>query len=294
MSSSDRWDYGVNSLHMKFIDDSRVPHQPYPELRAVLERFVADVSIELKDNLVGIYLIGSLATGDFDLDSDVDYLVVTQRELTEAEMQPLQEIQIRIHSLDIYPAQHLEGSYISLADLNDGSTVGEKKLFYFVNGSTDYERSTHDNQWHVRWILRERGITLVGSLAQALLEPVPQEKMLAEIKAALILMKELFEVEIDRPISFWNSRFGQPYAILTTCRMLHSLQTGTVQSKKAGAAWAKEFVDPKWVSLIDQAWAEREGVRFMVKIGQRAAPALLDKTLEFIQYGVSLSGRLSA
>jgi hypothetical protein len=43
-----------------------------------------------------------------------------------------------------------------------------------------------------------------------------------------------------------------------------------VQSKKAGAKWAKDIVDPKWINLIDEAWKEREGVRFEVKIRQRA------------------------
>ena len=68
--------------------------------------------------------------------------------------------------------------------------------------------------------------------------------------------------------------------------MLHTLHTGTVQSKKAGAQWAKQFIDPKWVKLIDQAWNEREGVRFMVKIHQRAQQTLLDETLEFMKYAV--------
>ena len=69
--------------------------------------------------------------------------------------------------------------------------------------------------------------------------------------------------------------------------MLHTLHTGTVQSKKAGAKWARQFVEPKWIEIIDQAWNEREGVRFGVKIGQRAELTLLYETLEFIKYAVA-------
>jgi hypothetical protein len=69
--------------------------------------------------------------------------------------------------------------------------------------------------------------------------------------------------------------------------MLHTLHTGTVQSKKAGVKWAKQFVDPKWVRIIDEAWQEREGVRFLVKIRQRAELTLLYETLEFIKYAVT-------
>jgi predicted nucleotidyltransferase len=134
---------------MKIIDETKIPDQPYPELRGVLNIFVDEITAQLRDNLVGIYLVGSIASGDFDLDSDVDFLVVAKTELTEADMKPLQDIQIKIHDIDCYPAKHLEGSYISVDDLNNWSIVGEKKLYYFDNGSTTYEQSTHDNKWHV-------------------------------------------------------------------------------------------------------------------------------------------------
>lgn len=271
---------------MKFLDDTKIPDRPYPELREVLNIFVDEIATELGDNLVGIYLVGSIASGDFDADSDVDFIVVTNRELTEADMEPLQEIQVKIHDMDCYPAKHLEGSYISIADLNDSSIVGQKKLFYFDNGSTAYEQSTHDNQWHVRWILRERGITLAGQKPEIILQAIPLHELRSEIKAAMFHVKRLFEDEIDRSLSFFNSRFGQSFTVLTYCRMLHTLHTGTVQSKKAGMHWAKQFVDPKWVKLIDQAWDEREGVRFGIKIGQRSEVTLLYETLEFMKYAV--------
>src|SRR5438270_8855098 len=158
---------------MTLLAAAKIPDDPYPELRGVLQIFVDEVSAELSKNLVGIYLVGSLASGDFDSDSDVDFLVVTHTELTEANRNALPAIQTKIHALDSYPAKHLEGSYISLHDLNDSSSVGQKPLFYFDNGSTTPELSTHDNQWHVRWILRERGITLVGQKPETFLPAIP-------------------------------------------------------------------------------------------------------------------------
>ncbi|MFH2040562.1 MAG: aminoglycoside adenylyltransferase domain-containing protein [Chloroflexota bacterium] len=272
---------------MKILDDTKIPEQPYPELRKVLQAFVEAVAAQLGENLVGIYLVGSLASGDFDLDSDVDFLVVTNNVVNEETMNSLQEIQVRIHALGCYPAQHLEGSYISISDLNDWDSVGEKKLYYFDNGSTTYEESTHDNQWHVRWVLRECGITLVGPAPEKILKTIPLNELLTEIKKTMNQALIDFQVEIHLPLSFLNSRFGQSFIVLTFCRMLHTLHTGTVQSKKAGAIWAGEFVDPKWVSFIEGAWQEREGVRFMEKIGQRAQQTLLNETLEFIQYAVA-------
>ena len=47
-----------------------IPSEPYPELPLVLERLAAGTQSALRENFVGAYLVGSLATGDFDLDSD--------------------------------------------------------------------------------------------------------------------------------------------------------------------------------------------------------------------------------
>lgn len=274
-------------MNINFFDDTRIPGQPYPELREVLYTFVNEITTELTDNLIGVYLVGSIATGDFDLDSDVDFLVVTSTELTETNIKSLQEIQTKIHTIDCYPAQHLEGSYISIGDLNDWNSVGIKKLYYFDNGSTMFEQSTHDNKWHVRWILRERGITLIGQKPEKFIQPVPAHELSNEIKMAMIKDMKAFEAEMDRPRSFWNSRFGQSFAVLTYCRMLHTLATGTVQSKKAAVKWSQQFVDPKWVKIIDEAWNEREGVRFLVKIRQRAEQTVLYETLEFMKYAIA-------
>lgn len=277
---------------MHLVAGARITSHPYARLREVLETFVAATQAELGQELVGIYLVGSLAVGDFDLDSDVDFLVITRTELTERAASHLQALQVEIHGMDCYPAQHLEGSYIGLEDLNDWSTVGEKRLYYFDNGSTTLERSVHDNNWHVRWILRERGITLVGPEPATLVRAIPVAALLDEMSSALLSISRAFTEALERPLNFWNSRFGQSFAVLTACRMLHTLHTGTVASKKAGARWAKQHLGPPWAALIDRAWHEREGVRFGVKIGQRADARRLDETVEFLEHALTLTETL--
>jgi predicted nucleotidyltransferase len=275
---------------MKNVPQKRVSMTPYPELRETLDTFVDEITTELAENLIGIYLVGSLATGDFDLDSDVDFLVVVKNDLTETNVQNLQNIQVKMHDIDCYPAKHLEGSYISNNDLNDWNTVGVKELYYFDNGSTKIEKSVHDNNWHVRWVLRECGITLFGQDPKTLLTPIPENELVEEMKAYLSRNMKLFEESINGPLNFFNSIFGQSFAVLTHCRIMHTIHIGSVQSKKEGALWAKSYVDPNWIDLIDRAWSDREGVRFGEKIFQRADRKLLDETLEFMNYLVEKSG----
>src|ERR1700731_5086012 len=121
--------------------------EAYPELASVLQRFVAGVQNALRSNFLGAYLVGSLATGDFDLDSDVDFLILTNAELSNAEVRSLQTTHIDIHALGCYPAEHLEGSYISTHLLNRPDLVGLEPLCFVDNGSTSLERSIHDNRF---------------------------------------------------------------------------------------------------------------------------------------------------
>src|SRR5215470_2110366 len=163
----------------------RIPSEPYPELRLVLGTFVGGVQDAVEANFVGAYLVGSLATGDFDHDSDIDFLIVIDEELTDDHIQSLRALHLGLHSLWCYPAQHLEGSYIPRILLKQADQVGTRPLWYIDNGSTVLERSLHDNKWHVLWILRERAITLSGPDPRALISPVLPEALLSEMRVSV-------------------------------------------------------------------------------------------------------------
>jgi hypothetical protein len=261
----------------------------YPELASVLHRFVAGVQNALGSNFLGAYLVGSLATGDFDLDSDVDFLILTNAMLSDAEVRSLQTTHVDIHALGCYPAEHLEGAYISTDLLNQTDLVGVEPLWFVDNGSTSLERLIHDNRWHVRRILRERGITIIGPDPKTLMHPVPTGALRSEAVAAIRELKSHFVAEIDQPLGWFNTRFGQSFAVLTCCRMLYTCKSGTVQSKLSGVKWAELSLDPTWCELIRKAWTERMGVRFGDKVRQPAQTRLLHETARFIAYAESLA-----
>ena len=264
-------------------------NEVYPEMASVLQRFVAGVQNALGLNFLGAYLVGSLATGDFDFDSDVDFLILTNAELSDAEVRSLQTTHVEIHALGCYPAEHLEGSYISKELLNRTDLVGIEPLWFVDNGSKSLERSIHDNRWHVRWILRERGITMIGPDPKTLLHPVPTGALRSEAVAAIQELKSRFAAEIDRPLGWFNTRFGQSFTVLTCCRMLYTCGSGTVQSKLSGVKWAEQSLDPEWCELIRNAWTERMGVRFGDKVRQPAQTMLLHETAKFMAYAQNLA-----
>ncbi len=250
---------------------------PYPELNSVLQDFVDSVRAVLSNNFVGAYLQGSFALGDFDLDSDVDFIMVTEKELSEEEVYGLQGVHERIYGLDIPWAQHLEGSYFPREVLSYSAHSGGQ-LWYLDHGSRSLLQSDHCNTILVRWVVREHGVSLAGPSPALLVDPIPVEALRKEI---MVTMHDWGQEILSNPDHF-NNRFYQGFIVLNYCRMSHDLYRGFPGSKLAGAEWAKANLDPSWKGLIDRAWNGRPDPA--VSSRQRADPKDFKETLEFIHY----------
>src|SRR3712207_3967178 len=90
---------------------------PYPELNALLADLVTRVRTILEGNLVGVYLQGSFALGDADMQSDCDFLTVTERRVSPAEEALLRRLHDEIPTRPGHWTQELEGSYVPKAEL---------------------------------------------------------------------------------------------------------------------------------------------------------------------------------
>src|SRR5438874_1351304 len=91
---------------------------PYPEVNIVLGRLLAEVRAVLGAEFVGMYLYGSLSSGDFDpQSSDIDFLVVTAGELPGETVRVLAAMHAGIAATGGHWAHELEGSYIPRAAL---------------------------------------------------------------------------------------------------------------------------------------------------------------------------------
>ena len=258
---------------------------PYPDLNAVLQELTESVQAILGAELVGVYLQGSFAGGDFDEHSDVDYIMVIERELTEAQVTELQSMHARIYELDCAWAQHLEGSYFPKETLRLPPQPGET-LWYLDNGARQLIRSVHCNTLVVRWQLRQHGVALLGPEPQTLMPPIPEADLRREILAVI----HDWGGEILADSEHFNNRFYQGFIVLSFCRMLHSLHTGEIQSKRRGAEWAKATLDPAWRDLIDRTWGTRPVPE--VSVRTRADPDDFQRTLAFVGYVTRLADEL--
>lgn len=224
----------------------------YSELDAVLTELVSSVRHALGDTFVSAYLQGSFAFGDFDRHRDVDFIIAIRDELSDAQVADLQAIHQRVYRLGSEWAKHLEGSYFPLAVLRHREQRGTPP-WYLDHGSQSLVRSDHCNTILVRYVVREKGVTLAGPSPATLVDPIPVDALRAETRATI---RDWGREILDRPEVYAN-RFYQGYLVLNYARMLHDLTVGEPGSKRAGAEWAKAKFRPAWADLIDRAWGGR-------------------------------------
>ena len=247
----------------------------------------------LGDAFVGLYPLGSLAIGDFDLTSDVDFLVVTTDELKADDVARVQAAHLRSRSEDTRWMRRLEYSFISLSRLHaesspylaDGrrNAAPDRGLWYFENGSDSIQRSDHDNSLVSRWTLRYRSHAVLGPEPAAFAPAITADALRREIRGSLIGWHELVLADA----SPFENRFHQVFLVLNDCRALQDLHEGRITSKKEGAHWGREHLDAEWRPLIDYCWEQRRDPG--IHVSQPADPAAWARTIDFMAYSATLA-----
>jgi predicted nucleotidyltransferase len=258
---------------------------PYPELDSIIDEHVKNIQKSLGNNFVGVYLQGSLATGGFDLTSDVDFIVVINEDLTEKQVKEVQDIHTKTYNQNNRWVKRLEYSFFPKQILRKpsspyphGINTKDRELWYFDNGSPTIIRSDHCNTLVTRWTVREKGIAVIGPDPTSLIDPISPNALRKEIRDTFIGWgKEV----LDKP-KLYENRFYQSYLVLNYCRMLHDLHEGEIGSKLAGVNWAKVNLDSKWIPLINYCWKEREDTSISVK--QPAKTEVFEQSLKFVKY----------
>ena len=138
----------------------------------------------------------------------------------------------------------------------------------------------HDQPWAVhRWVLRERGITLLGPDPKTLIDPVSPQ----ELRAAMRVLLHGWGAHFLEHPELLAGRGYQSYVVLSLSRLLYTLQSGEVVSKFAAAGWAKESLGEKWSGLIERAWTGRHHADLPAEVWDVVL------TLDFIRHAFELN-----
>jgi len=252
---------------------------PYPDVNALLQELLSGVETVLGDHFVGMYLYGSLASGDFDQSSDIDFVVVTDDEIAGDRFLALRAMHARIAASHSRWATELEGSYIPQVALRryDPANAQHPRI---DRGEGDLVMAQHGSDWVIqRHVLREHGVVVAGPDLRTLIDPVASNELRWAVLADL---REWWAPMLDDPVRL-QKRGYQCYAVLTMCRMLYTLEGGAVVSKPVAARWAQETLGGRWGPLIERALVGRHNPQV------KAQPDDVNATQEIIRYTLERS-----
>ena len=226
------------------------PITRFPDLDQVLRHLVTGVASALGDDLVGVYLQGSFALGEADIHSDVDFIVVTERTVTDGQLARLQAMHARLHRLPTHWARHLEGSYVPRTDIRRRGSA-PCPFPYLDNGSDTLIRDAHCDTQVTRWIVRERGIALSGPTPATLIDPIGPDQLREEMDG---MLDSCLRWAREPTPAGRMSRWKQTFLVTLLCRESSPPPSpGSSMSKRAALERTRDGSPGEWRDLITRA-----------------------------------------
>ncbi|MFN8513877.1 MAG: DUF4111 domain-containing protein [Thermomicrobiales bacterium] len=228
---------------------------PYPDINAAVAHLLAPIRAILADSFVGMYLYGSLAQGDFRPDtSDIDIIVVTERDVTAEQFAALGALHIAFRASDSPWAAKIEAAYIQRDALN--LPAGQPNRYPQLEKDRDLSRDPLELGWAFqRSVLRDQGIAVAGPAPATLVAPVPVQELLAADRA-IVRMWQHDRHANPTWLPWVRQRPAQRFFLVTLCRILYRLAHNTLASKAAAAHWAQAALELRWSSLIARSLAD--------------------------------------
>jgi predicted nucleotidyltransferase/L-rhamnose mutarotase len=221
----------------------------YPEVTQLLQELLQHIKAVLGQKLVGLYVYGSLATGDFDRKvSDIDLLAAVSSDIEPDEFDALKTMH------EDFAAKHpawndrIEVQYISTTALKTFKSKINKATV--ISPGEPFHTIDVGDHWLMNWyVVREKGIPLFGPPPTTLIAPVSKAEFIGSVRKHTQSWNEWVKV--------LRSRKAQAYSILTMCRALYAVKEGEQPSKEQAAHWvADEF--PEWSEVVTNAMAWRQ------------------------------------
>lgn len=240
------------------------------EVSELLDRLTAQFPKLLGDNLVGIYIYGSLTQAAFDpARSDIDIVVATRRDLDDKQFARVGDWLSKAAAENAW-TERLQMLILAKEDI---VTMDARACHYQFGKLT---RGGSDGN-PIPWInILKSGITLYGPPATSFVPEITADMLFETlVREAGYLREELTE----KPDGEWRDvPKYRAYAVLTVCRILYSRQKLTLTSKPRAAIWALKNLPDEWHELILAAVDHDAG---------RAAKLPLGRIRSFVRFAAA-------
>lgn len=222
-----------------------------PEIRPLLVEFCDGLKEALEENLVGVYLLGSIVFPGFVPTGDIDFHVVVHRELQPRELQRIRDLHKTLAQR--FPhGKLLDGLYLPLTKAQ--GTDWPRGLVGVSDGKA--APSATDEEWplHREHIHQGACIVLYGRDPRTIYPSTSWSEIAVALDEQLAYVKPIL---LQYP--FW--------CVLNLCRLIYTWETRNVATSKVEAAdWALVTLPARWHALVRSArrvyrGQEREGDR---------------------------------
>jgi streptomycin 3"-adenylyltransferase len=209
-----------------------------------LDEFLQKITEDLKSNLVGVYLHGSLAMGCFNPQaSDIDLLIIVKEKLSLKIKKAIVKDILNLE--EKYSEYNMEMSILLEKTLNEFEYPTPFELHYSKEHKEKYlidedyvcgEDVDLDLAAHIV-VTIHRGICLKGKPIKETFMPIENKYFLNSILNDIETASENFT---SQPV----------YTILNLCRVLYYIKEGVISSKKEGGEWGVKTLDNKYTEIV--------------------------------------------
>jgi hypothetical protein len=246
-----------------------------PDVQALLDPLLVQMQSILGDKLVGLYVYGSLVTGDFNPDiSDLDLFATLQTDLNPDDFAQLDAMHNQWAATHPVWAGRLEIGYLSLHGLQTFRT--QNSPMGNISPGEPFHMIEAGHLWLANWyVVRTSGITLFGPPPQEIIPSISVDEFRETVKAHVQGWREWINEVDARPAA-------QAYAIVTMCRAFYTVKNSTQVSKLKAADWAADQL-PEWSTFIHNAVMWRRSWR-----NEKDGTATVAETRRFVAYMINL------
>ncbi len=247
-------------------------------VKVELQTLETELRSLLNENLLGIYLHGSLAQGGFQpARGDIDIIVVTEQSIDPAMQRTTVELLMRISKapipLDIYfLARSAIFPFRQPLPFDLHYNERQREHYQDLLRRDDWQQGSNKRDPNLSiylTVLHAHGIVLTGRPIAETLPTVPKPTFRESLIAATLVERD---ERLHALVSF----------VLNACRTIAYLREGALLSKDEGGAWGEAHLPEQYHALIHQSLALYRSDR----LGRSVGRAVLDEFAEYVEEAV--------
>lgn len=226
------------------------------EIQLLLRDYVTLLDQKCSGLIAGVYLHGSIALGAFDpSQSDIDFITVLKRRCNEVEFEHLRNIHQQIAGK--YPHWKMDGSYLQTEDLGQSCEAIEPYPYCASHDGVLHLRGQYEVNPVTWWLLKTRGIAIVGSDPQTLNFSISWEVVSAYTRNNL---KTYWANWTRRPWLYVAllTDYNVQWVVLGVLRLYCALQKNDIVTKSAASECGLNTLPKEWHQVIREAISIRD------------------------------------